>query len=366
MLRQGGLFNDQQQLSTPLPENWASPSIYSFNPGNLEWQNYIFNREKDVFAVFPFDGWHIDSLGGGTAYDFTGNKIDLDQTFQGFINNAKATLGKSVVFNSVGNYGQKESASSSADILYSEMWEGSGQITYNDLKNSIDAGNSLSGGSKSTVLAAYMNRNYQKNFSEFNQGYFNTPSILLTDATIFASGGSHIELGDDLNMLSLEYFPNKHLIMSNELKQQLKNYYDFMVAYENLLRGGLSNTHNIVYVHDMDSNTSTDGSPNTIWKFTKTGNGYDVIHLINLLGVPSNHWRDADATYPVPNFQSNITVKYYYGSGTVESVNFASPDYDNGKSYSTSFTTGSDDQGNYVTFTVPTLQYWDMIYIKKS
>ncbi|AKG37531.1 hypothetical protein VK70_00910 [Paenibacillus durus ATCC 35681] len=364
---QWGLFNDNppsSQYSNPLPSGWASSALYIFNPANTEWQNYIFNREKEVFSAFPFDGWHIDSLGGGRMYDFHGNPVDMDQTFQGFINNAKASLGKSIVFNSVGNYGQKEAGASNADILYSEMWEGSGQTTYNDLKNSIDSGTLASGGNKATVLAAYMDRNYQENFREFNQGYFNAPGVLLTDATIFASGGAHIELGDGTNMLSLEYFPNKHLIMSDELKKELRNYYDFMVSYQNLLRGGLSNTHNIVYLHDIA--TSTNATPNTVWTFTKSGNGYDVIHLINLLGVPSNHWRDADATYPVPALQSNVTVKYYYGSGTVNSVSWASPDYDNGKTYTSSFTTGSDDRGNYVTFTVQSLQYWDMIYINKS
>ena len=102
-----------------------------------------------------------------------------------------------------------------------------------------------------------------------------------------------------------------------------------------------------------------------MWEFTKTGNGYDTIQLINLLGESSNQWQDLNATYPAPTSETNVQVKYYY-TGTVTNVAWASPDYQNGKSYDLSYTTGSDSGGNYVTFTVPSLNYWDMIYVKKS
>ena len=61
-----------------------------------------------------------------------------------------------------------------------------------------------------TVFAAYMNYNKAD-----NRGEFNTPGILLTDAVMFALGGSHLELGGD-HMLCKEYFPNENLTMSEE------------------------------------------------------------------------------------------------------------------------------------------------------
>ena len=42
-----------------------------------------------------------------------------------------------------------------------------------------------------------------------NRGEFNTPGVLLTDAVMFALGGSHLELGGD-HMLCKEYFPNEN------------------------------------------------------------------------------------------------------------------------------------------------------------
>ena len=63
---------------------------------------------------------------------------------------------------------------------------------------------------------------------------FNTPGVLLTDAVIFALGGSHLELGD--HMLCREYFPSTALQMNDVLKTAMIRYYDFMTAYQNLLR----------------------------------------------------------------------------------------------------------------------------------
>ena len=69
-----------------------------------------------------------------------------------------------------------------------------------------------------------------------NPGYFNTAGVLLTDAVIFAFGGAHLELGE--HMLGKEYFPNNNLQMKEDLKASLINYYDFLVAYQNILRDG--------------------------------------------------------------------------------------------------------------------------------
>lgn len=64
-----------------------------------------------------------------------------------------------------------------------------------------------------------------------NKGYFNTPSVLMTNSVIFAFGGAHLELGE--HMLGKEYFPNNNLSMKDDLKNSLVNYYDFLVAYQN-------------------------------------------------------------------------------------------------------------------------------------
>lgn len=364
---QWGLFydnNHSNQWNVGLPWGWAASNLYMFNPGNPSWQNYINAKESDVFAEYPFDGWHIDQLGNwGTMYDYDGNAVQVKDTFASFLNSAKAALNKTILFNNVGNYGQIETARAKTDGLYTEMWEGNGQQTYYDIKRVIDGGAANTNGTKPVILAGYMNYDYSKTKSDQAPGTFNLPGVLLANAAIFASGGSHIELGEDVRMLSQEYFPNRNLVMTDALKQRLRHYYDFLVAYENLLRGGLSNIWNKIELAGIASSETAE--PDTVWTFMKTGNGYDVIHLINLLGENSNNWRDTNADYPAPTEQTNVAVKYYV-QGEVNSVTWASPDYENGSSFPLSYTTGSDANGNYVSFTIPSLSYWDMVYIGKT
>ena len=355
-----GVYNNNNctgQDNWGLPSGWATSQLDLFDPSNSNWQNYIFNNEHNMFEAYRFDGWHVDQLVVGNSYTCSGQSFDIYSTFPGFLNNARSSTGKRIIFNDSGNTAlQAVAQQTNDDILYNEWF---GNKTYDNYKQDIDSAASLS--SKSLVTAAYMDTN--------NKGTtFNTPGILLADAAIFAAGGDHIELGDGLNMLSNDYFPSHPLSLSSDLQKQLQNYYDFMVAYEELLRGGLTNTGNTVQLSTGGNSlaTSTNSSPNTVYEFTKSGSGYDTINLINLLGESNNDGFDANGTYPTPNAQSNVAVKYYYGSGTVNSVSFASPDYQNGKTSIQNFSTGSDSGGNYVTFMVPSLAYWDLIYINKS
>ena len=58
-----GLFKNDHattpadQDDHPLPSGWATQKLYQFNPANPDWQNYLFNEEKKVFANFAFDGF---------------------------------------------------------------------------------------------------------------------------------------------------------------------------------------------------------------------------------------------------------------------------------------------------------------------
>jgi hypothetical protein len=131
------------QWSINMPGGWATPTIYIFNPGNTNWQNYLFSQENKVFSDYGFDGWHLDQLGDwGTMYDVHGNSVDVWTTFAGFLNNAKAATGKRLTFNNVGAYGMYSvCADTSDDAVYVECWPANGQTTYQDLKTTIDIGN---------------------------------------------------------------------------------------------------------------------------------------------------------------------------------------------------------------------------------
>lgn len=356
---------DGTQDRLPMPGGWATPDIFLFNPADAAWQRFLFGQEAQVFAAYPFDGWQVDQVGDrGDEYDYQGHPVTVWKTFRPFLLAAKAALHKPLIFNNVGGYGLYDTAAHSGEAaVYVECWEWAGQKTYRDLQTLIGQASAWSGG-KAVILAAYMDRSYADRFSSGHPGRFNPPGILLTDAAIFASGGAHIELGDDGRLLDNEYFPNRNLVAAPGLMNTLRQYYDFATAYENLLREGLEPSVNPIVISGAVS--STDAAPNTVWTFAKTGGGVHVLHLINLIGEKNTDWRDDHADYPVPIPQTNLAIKYYGDLGTIGEVRWASPDRAGGVSFSLPFTQGTDKRGSYLQFTVPRLSYWDLVFFRAA
>ncbi|EHJ01899.1 Dextranase [Clostridium sp. DL-VIII] len=365
--KEWGLFTDPSGINSPqwimkMPDGWES-DLYFMDPSNKDWQNYIFGREKEVFDAFNFDGWHMDTVGDfGTMYKSDGTPVSITTTFKDFLDSAKEAFpNKYILMNPVGGKGHEQVNSSKVDGAYTEVWPWDGTATYNSLKGVVDQTRTETNG-RSLIVPAYMNYNVGDKHSEEKPGTFNTTSVLLTGASVFAAGGSRLELGDDTRMLTKEYFPNRNVVMNDELKARERKYYDFIVAYENLLRDGQINTNNDIEVDGYES--SNVGEANKIWTYGKKDENYDVIQMINLLGVYDNTWRAADGIKSTPAKIQNFKVKYYV-TQDVQSVLLASPDANDCKSQNLQFTKGSDEKGNYIEFTVPSLEYWNMIYLKK-
>jgi hypothetical protein len=101
-----------------------------------------------------------------------------------------------------------------------------------------------------------------------------------------------------------------------------------------------------------------------IWHLMKQSNDYNIVHLINLKNSIDTDWRNSDTT---PTTLTNLDTKIYIGNQeSVTGVYLASPDISLGASQSLNYTTGTDSKGKYVSFTIPSLQYWDMIYMKRT
>jgi dextranase len=358
--------NGTDQWNISLPSGWATSNIYIFDPGNTGWQNYIYAQESNVFSVYGFDGWHVDQLGNwNTMYTHSGSSVNYGAEFPGFLNGAHSALGKTIVFNAVAGFGLPGVLPDEA-FAYVECWptaNGGTQNNYNDLKSVVDNINAASPG-QGVVLPAYMDEVYAQN----NTGNFNTPGVLLADAAIFAIGASHLELGaglggnDTLDMLDNAYFPNENLTPTPSLLATLQVYYDFDVEYENLLRGQLANSGNTIALTGLASGPIA--ANNEVWAFAKNTGSTHMLNLINLLNATNTNWRDDNADYPAPPTQTNVVVTYYYGSGTTpQHVYWASPDINSGRTSALDFTTGSNGSGNYVQFTLPSLAYWDMVYL---
>lgn len=365
--KEWGLFQapgGEAQDAAPLPDGWATSKLDLFDPGNEDWQRYLIGQEKNAFAAYPFDGWHVDQLGfRGLLYTYDGKEVEPSASFGPFLDRAASELGKTIVFNNVGGYGAGTTAVSRTAVMYEEMWENSGQSTYNDLKNALDESAKLTQGAKAAVIAAYMNYNYGNTFSDDAPGEFNEPGVLLAEATIFANGGSHIELGDDLQMLSNEYFPNRHLRMNDSLRSKLLSYYNFLVANENILQDGQQPVERTVSIGQ--ARVSADGEPGTVWAFSRAGGKFETLHLINLVGAESNAWRDTDASAKEPEAQRDLDVKLYVDAGRkIHRAFLGSPDLEEGTVRPLAYREGSDDGGTYLAFRVPELRYWDMVGIE--
>ncbi|WP_055107220.1 glycoside hydrolase family 66 protein [Paenibacillus ihumii] len=350
--REWGLFKDPSAMNQdkhPLPENWAS-DIMLYDPSNTDWQKYLIEKEAEVFKHLPFDGWHVDQLGDrGGLWNAQGESVKLPEGYVSFLKSAKERLDIYYVMNAVGQYGQAFMAPNAPlDFLYTEVWDG--HPKYKNLKEIIDQNAKYSKNQLNTVLAAYMNYDLAN-----TPGEFNTPGVLLTDAVIFASGGSHLELGE--NMLAKEYFPNKNLKIPAELEEQLIHYYDFLVAYQNILRDGMEESE--VTVEGTDEvQISASADQGKVWSFAKHKDGEDIVHFINFTDAVTMDWNDSAGEQTEPAERQNVKV-IVQTSGTVDRIMFASPDYYGGSPVELSF----EQKDGQISIELPKLKYWDLIKI---
>jgi dextranase len=350
------IYNDNTRVNQDILQMQSPPfisNLFLLNPANNEWQQYLGNENQKVYQHLNFDGYHMDQLGDrGTRYTYYGTLVNLDQTFLPFIEAIKARHpDKYLVMNAVNQYGQEGIAKSSTGFLYTEVW--SPNDKYSDLANIIQVNNAHSNNTKNTVLAAYMNYDLAE-----NRGFFNTPAVLLTNAVIFAFGGAHLELGE--HMLGKEYFPNNNLKMKGDLQAALPDYYDFLVAYQNLLRDGGS--FNTIPVKSLDGKVPVENWPanqGSVASVCRKVGEKQVIHLINFKDSKTQEWRDNQGIQAIPALVKNAQFAVSVSS-PVRKLWMASPDIIGGASREINFKQ-SDDR---VVFTLPELKYWSMIVLE--
>ena len=342
-----------------------------FNLLNPDWQSYIFAQENRVFEAFDFDGWHGDTIGengpmrtadgGPLGYDADGKPIYLVKDgYTAFLNAAKAAIGdKYLAFNPVGAQGIENVNVSAVDVLYTEFWpwdrNANGRLydDYYTLHRAILGACEQSGG-KSLIVAAYVNYRNPK-------AAFNPATVRMLDCVVFASGGSRIELGNGGNMLSDEYFPaDGKKRMDDGLRSAVGRLYDFLVAYENLLRDGQRPVSRTVRLENQP--VSTDGRSDTVWCVAKADSSTEIYHFLNLTGTDDG-WRDEEQTKKPPIAHENVKTRLYTDY-PIREVWLASPDGESPLPLPLEFQTGRDANGAYAEFTQPALEYWNLIFLR--
>lgn len=396
-----GSFNDRDDVDHKVQSY--------YNPFSKDWQKYIGNIMNSALNKLGFDGWQGDTIGDQekvVSYENRGTNKDSFNVSTGygtFANAMKdgALKGKKFGINTVGGQGQKSMDSSKADFQYSEMWPwdwddntatgniNSAHDTYAALARVVD--NTMQADKQSLIVPAYMYRQWSKSGDSTISKTFNDNSILLKDASIFAAGGDSMEMSDNGHQLYTEYYPDGRKdgkikmsdALGNDDTGKLRNMYDFVTAYENFLRGGnLQRSNNTVEIWNgsgvgQGSNLSAKNSSEVgkIMTMTKSGhNGTiddaETINMINFCGVDNINWQvnnHLDESQKKVKVQKNLWAKYYPDAGRdIKNVWVSSPDeaYQS-TSQQLDFTTKTDSNGKkYIEFKVPSLEVWDLIYMK--
>lgn len=199
------------------------------------------------------------------------------------------------------------------------------------------------------------------NIDRMTLGQLDEPSVRLQNAVVFASGATPIQLGDDMQSLAHEYFPNRSKTLPPALREALRSQYSFITAHETILfatevtpiAARLERISAVSAGHRLIS----DGSDG-IWTLLRRAPEGDVIHLVNLNGVDNPFWRDP-ASAPAP--QENVVLRYLVQQPSdVQQISWATPDVGPGTFSSLEFARGE----GYVEFTVPGLAYWDVILVR--
>lgn len=316
------------------------------------WIEYLLDQFDKVLYKMHFDGIHLDQYGDPKqGYDVLGNKFSLEQPLAETINLTKELVLKhrkdgTVVFNAVTNWPIESVAPSKQDFIYIEVWPP--YNWFDDLHTLITQAQTLGAG-KPVVLAAYVDPAFEHN-------------VRLIDAIIFASGGAHIELGENNAMLADAYFP-RYKAMSPKLSEVIQRYYDFVVRYQDVI-GPRTSDATPAYARNISIDgisTSPGQRKNKVWPIVRQNGDFLAINLINLQGVESLEWAKALENAPRPLGITNMRLLGI--ERKIEGVWFTSPDEQSISLIPLDFKEGD---GNTIIFEIPSLEYWDLILIKWS
>lgn len=329
------------------------------------WFNHIVNEFRLALTEMKFDGIHMDQYGfPKTAISgFDKSYVDLKEDFAPLIDATKAMANEimddsMIIFNCVNNWPIEYVKDANQDAVYVEVWDPHDQ--YRSLYNIVKEAKFLTNHSKNIILSAYVHP-----FNEEIEDARKEASALLAMSTIFASGANHLLLGEKNGALAEAYYVN-YGKYSEAFEAVLRNYYDFIVMYEELLFHNELHDLSLTFVNGINDElklslpASSDFKKDTIATILKERKGLKVLNMVNLNGIENEVW-NVGKTRPIK--KDNIICQYMIHEA-IDSVYFASPDVDNGKAIKLDYHYVDHGHGKALEFTVPSLDIWSMIFIK--
>ncbi|MFA9397963.1 MAG: glycoside hydrolase family 66 protein [Clostridiaceae bacterium] len=334
-----------------------------------KWHDHIINEFYKAIK-FGFDGIHMDQYGfpkeAISILNCKNTVRNLREDFPNLINDTRYYIEErgeqvSLIFNAVNNWPVETVSKSEEDAVYIEVWPPND--TYQDLYNLISNAKKCAP-EKQVILAAYMKPFLQELNIPIEQA---ENATLLTMATIFASGGFHLLLGENRGVLDDAYYPKYRTIENEAFNKKLRNYYDFIVKYEELLydfdiidttmvnTGGINEEYVFKGVK-----TSPKAEADSVWSLVKEKTAYKIINLVNFVGIEDMNWNFPKEK--VPSQLRNIEVSVLT-CNDIKAVYVDSPDFYHGKALKLDFQYIENEQGRKIKFKVPELKIWNLIYM---
>ncbi|MEA2593783.1 MAG: dextranase [Thermomicrobiales bacterium] len=317
------------------------------------WVSLIVAEFAEVVRVLGFDGIHLDQYGfPKTAVTAIGERVDLAEHFPLLIDRARVAVvaerpDAGVIFNAVGNWPIETVAPTSQDAVYVEVWPP--DEDYADLRRLIHDGKRLSGG-KPVILAAYLSPFLDAEPSSLAEA---ETAALLATATIAASGGSHLLLGEREGVLCDPYYP-KYATLRGCFVDRMRTYYDFVVRYGDWLVGQDVEPDDGLWFSLAGARLARDPEPGAVWAIGTRKGGYRMIHLINLTDQADTTW-NALRTPPAELTDFVLTLD---GVPSLRRAMVLTPDADYGRPREVELTRG--EAGGW-RLRLPLLGIWSMI-----
>lgn len=355
-------------------------TIGVMDPTNAQWKTYWAQQVGLWLQRYRFDGVFIDTYGtfNGTVYNNAGTYIPWDNAYSGFMNTVQATVNVPMVLNPASPWNEQDLAQNTHEAYhFVERWDHSDDISNygvfwtraqqvwgwaNRKPNSIGLDWDMG-----------INKNLNSNTSCTTNGgqnvcYFNLPGMLYMEAAMFSSGAHHAWLADGNRFISNDDFPVARMLSATpETIAAEYDYQTFDVAYEKLLRNNISASMSAAPSITSGATGSATAGAGSVYLLNTMRSGLNILHLLNYQQLNATQFSDVsdpDANYPAPTVTGALGIKMYVTSGTLGNLYMASPDINHGAPQQLTYTTGSDSSGSYITFTVPSLKYWDMVWLE--
>ncbi len=342
--------------------------IMDISPGS-PWSEKIVNEFRHAVEE-GFDGIHMDQYGfPKKAFKIAGDsreQVDLAECYPALIDQTKRVLAQinpqaGLIFNNVNNYPVHATAKADQDAIYIEVWPP--VVHLRELKALIDRGRELGDG-KQVILSAYLSPFHADSGVSPEQA---ENGAILTMATIFASGGYHLLLGEENKVLTHAYYPN-YGAMRPSFFAEVRRYYDFIVRYGSLLYDHKLLDVSMTYTGGVneevafagDARFAPNGDIGTVWTIVKKLPDYDVIHLLNLVALDNDDWERGKERRPKAQYGITCTM---LAEKPVKGVYFASPDLASIDPLALEYEEIVHGHGIGIRFTIPELRIWNMVYI---